>query len=371
VINLSQNILINVPSLQDPGGVASFYNSILPRLSNENYAVATLQIGSTNSRFNLLHPIADQLCFHQAITKNCVALVHINPSLNFRSFFRDGLFAYQSKLKGLPLLVFFHGWLKDFEQVVSKKLLWFFRSTYGKADGFIVLATEFKKVLEQWGITQPIYLGTTCVEDSLLADFSISEKLTQTKQANKIKILFLARLEKEKGIFETVDAVSVLIRKGLPVSLSIAGDGDIMGELWQHIIDKRLPEESVRFLDYLRNKEKIAAFSSHHIYCLPTYGEGLPASVLEAMAFGMPIVTRPVGGIRDFFINGKMGYTTDSKKPEDVAYFLERIISDKDRMIEMAIYNHKYAIDNFMASKVAEKIRTIYIEMLRVNSKAF
>jgi glycosyltransferase involved in cell wall biosynthesis len=364
-------LLITLPSLQGQGGVAGFYKSVLPHLSYEDWSVNTLEIGSTSSRCNRLHPIADQLSFHQAITKKCVGLVHINPSLNFRSFFRDGLFAYQAKLKGLPLLVFFHGWQKNFEQIVSTKLLWFFSRTYGKADGFIVLAIEFKKVLQQWGVTQPIHLGTTNVEESLLANFSISEKLTRIKKANKIKILFLARLEKEKGVFETVDAVSVLVKKGLPVSLSIAGNGEIMGELCQHIIDKRLPEESVRLLGYVRNKEKIAAFSDHHIYCFPTHGEGLPASVLEAMAFGMPIVTRPVGGIRDFFKNGKMGYTTDSRKPEDVAYFLEKIISDKDRMIEMAIYNYKYAINNFMASKVAEKLKAIYIEMLRVNSKAF
>ncbi len=169
-----------------------------------------------------------------------------------------------------------------------------------------------------------------------------------------------------------MDAVSLLMKKGLPVSLSIAGEGNIMDELRQHVIDKRLPEESIRFLGYVRNKEKIAAFSGHHIYCFPTsYSEGLPASVLEAMAFGMPVVTRPVGGIPDFFENGRMGYTTDSKKPGDVAYLLERLIDDKDKMIEMAIYNHKYAIDNFMASKVAEKIRTIYVEMLSVNSKSF
>lgn len=48
------------------------------------------------------------------------------------------------------------------------------------------------------------------------------------------------------------------------------------------------------------------------IFFFPFYGEGMPISVLEAMAFSMPVITRNVGGIKDFFINGEMGFCTDS-----------------------------------------------------------
>ena len=355
-----QNILITLPSTQDHGGVAGFYNSILPHLFDDKLTVSTLEIGSTKGRDNKLYPITDQLRFHKAITNHRPNLVHINPSLDIKSLIRDGLFILQAKRKRLPVIVFFHGWRKKFEQIVKNKLLWFFKLTYGQADSFIVLATEFKEVLQQWGITQEIYLGTTTVDESLVKNFSISNKLAQIKKAKEIKILFLARLERKKGIFETIDAVSKLIQKGLSVSLSIAGDGNILDELQQYVRKQKLSKSSIRFLGYVKNNDKSAAFTDHHIYCLPTYGEGLPISVLEAMAFGMPVVTRPVGGIADFFKDGTMGLLCQSKTATEIALSIEKIVLNKATLIEMSKYNFEYAKEHFMASSVAQKLVAIY-----------
>lgn len=355
-----QNILITLPSLQDQGGVASFYNSILHHLSNDKLIVSTLEIGSTKGRCNRLHLITDQLGFHKLITNHRPNLVHINPSLNLKSFIRDGLFILQAKRKRLPVIVFFHGWEKDFEQIVKNKLLRFFKLTYGQADCFIVLATEFKEALQRFGIRQPIHLGTTTVDESLVKNFSISNKLAQLNKVKEIKILFLARLETEKGVFETIDAVCKLIHKGLTVSLSIAGDGKIMDELQYYVKDQKIPDSSIRFLGYVKNCDKIAALTDHHIYCLPTYGEGLPTSVLEAMAFGMPVITRPVGGLKDFFKDGKMGLFCQSKTADEIALSLEKIILNKEMLFNMSKYNFEYARDHFMASSVAKKLTDIY-----------
>jgi glycosyltransferase involved in cell wall biosynthesis len=356
-----KHILITLPSLKDQGGVAGFYNSVLPYLSGEGFVISTLEIGSTRGAGRLLYPISDQLRFKRATSRLKPDLVHVNPSLGIKSFIRDGLFIYQAKRKRLPVIVFFRGWIKGFEQIVSKKLLWFFKLTYGQADCFIVLATDFKETLQKWGITQPIYLATTAVDESLVKGFSIFDKLKQLEKAREIKILFLARLEREKGVFETVDAISDLIRKGFPISLSIAGDGKILGELQQYVAEKRLAENSIRFLGYVKKGAKSAAFAQHHIYCLPTaYGEGLPNSILEAMAFGMPVVTRPVGGIADFFKDGRMGSLCQEKTADEIATSLEDLIVDRAKMIKMSKYNFDYAKEHFMASSVARNLVDIY-----------
>lgn len=78
----------------------------------------------------------------------------------------------------------------------------------------------------------------------------------------------------------------------------------------------------------LQEKKKIETFISHDIYCFPTYGEGMPVSLLEAMAFGFPVVTRPVGGIKDFFENGKHGFLTNSKDPEIFAELIEKFLKN-------------------------------------------
>ncbi len=361
-------IILTTPALSDQGGVASYINSVLPFLTNR-HDIHCFEIGGTKGKNGIFHPIVDQTGFHRLITSKQFDICHVNPSLNVKSFIRDGLFVWQAKRKGLPVFVFFHGWRKDFEQKVAGKYLPFFRNTFGRADAFIVLANEFKEVLRQWGVRQPIFLGTTTVEEGLLNGFSIEDKIRRIRQAEKIKILFLSRLEREKGVFETVDAVSDLSAQGYQVVLSIAGDGSVMAELRQYISTKKLPENTIHLLGYVQGSEKKAAFADNHIYCFPTrYGEGLPTSVVEAMAFGMPVVTCPVGGIADFFEDGVMGYLWKRGEPESLAELLKNLIGARGKITEFGRCNHIYAKENFMASRAAESLGSIYNRILCNNS---
>lgn len=361
--------LLTVPKLSDQGGVASYYNGVLSHLSPA--MITPFEIGGTNRAGGALYPFLDQIRFRMAVNRKRSGLVHINPSLNFKCLIREGLFAWQTKRLGLPLLVFWHGWEKSFEHILEKKYLWFFKRTYGYADGFIVLASEFERTLRKWGVVAPVYRETTCVDDSLLEGVHVNDKLEKLAHYNKeIKILFLARLEKAKGVFETVHAVKKLIDKKMLVSLTVAGDGNIRRELEEFTRKLGLSHEQVCFTGDIRGTEKVKVFASHHIYCFPTfYGEGLPTSVLEAMAFGMPVVTRPVGGLFDIFEDRKMGKLVHGKSPEEVAFCLEQMIMNKDSMVEIGRYNASYAKDNFMASKVACRLMNIYEQTIENHKK--
>jgi len=77
--------------------------------------------------------------------KNNYKLVHVNPSLDIKSFIRDGLLIQQAKKNGTPVIVFFRGWDKKFAQKIQSFFLPLFRFFYGKSDAFIVLASDFKK----------------------------------------------------------------------------------------------------------------------------------------------------------------------------------------------------------------------------------
>src|SRR3712207_2970921 len=81
---------------------------------------------------------------------------------------------------------------------------------------------------------------------------------------------------------------------------------------------------------YVRGADKIAALRTADVYLFPTeYGEGLPISILEAMAMQLQVVTRPVGGIADFFVDGEMGFVSDSVDPTVFADLVERLIDDR------------------------------------------
>lgn len=351
-------ILMTLPYLKAKGGVANFYNYILPYLNESNFKFDLLEIGSAKNKKKLFYRLKDQLRFKIHL-KYKPDLVFINPSIEIKSFLRDGLFVWQAKRKNLPVLVFFHGWDHRFAKKVSTKFYWFFKKTFAKADCFIVLASDFKKQLKEWGIKVPIYVLNTAVDDRLLKDFNIREKIERAKKNKVLKVLFLARIEKEKGIFETIDAFNMLVLKKLSVKLSIAGDGPALKEVKEYVNFLHI-NQYVNFLGYVTGKKKIETFISHDIYCFPTYyGEGMPVSLLEAMAFGLPVVTRPVGGIKDFFENGKHGFLTNSKDPKILAELMEKILKNDHLFKSISLYNHQFVKKNFMASKVAEKLKNI------------
>jgi glycosyltransferase involved in cell wall biosynthesis len=355
-------ILITMPNLNGEGGVATYYNSVLPFLKDSDFQINILEIGSWGRKFNILRPFQDQKNFHYACDLS-ISLVHINPSLGPKSFWRDGIFAWQTKRKNLPLLVFFRGWDHNFAKIVERKYLRFFNNTFAKADGFIVLASEFKLKLQEWGIKAPIFFETTAVDERLMRNFQHTGNLKSALKRKQVSILFLSRLDKKKGVFETIRAIKILRESGLNIQLTIAGDGVLKREAEKLVAHMHLSGDII-FLGYVRGQKKIDVLETHDIYCLPSNGEGLPNSVLEAMAFGMPVITTPVGGLKDVFQDGNMGFFLKSITPEHIAQQLEKLIVNSDLRSKISSYNFQYAQQHFLASNVAKRLENIYREII-------
>jgi glycosyltransferase involved in cell wall biosynthesis len=356
------NILITGPSLADQGGVASYYNAVLPHLSaQEKIGIHYMEIGGTKGMGGVLHPLIDQIRFRRTLAVINPTIVHVNPSLVLKSYIRDGLFVLQAKRLGYPVIVFFHGWEDNFESTMWATWLWFFRKTYLKADAFIVLASIFRDKLMAWGVTAPILLGTTTVSDDLVRNFSLAEKSEKLVTEPVLKILFLARLEKEKGVLEAMEAVTMLRAQGRLVTLTVAGDGACMDAVREFADRHDNLKEFLFVMGDVRGDRKVSLLASHHLFCFPTsYGEGMPISVLEAMIFGMPVITCPVGGLRDFFENGKMGYLVKQRSVTDIVAAIERLVDDRNMLKRMSSYNQRYATERFLASRVADYLGDVY-----------
>lgn len=353
-----RKILVTVPHLHEQGGVSGFYHAVLPHFQPE--LVMPLQVGGVGGR-RVLSPLMDQLHFRGAIRKQEPDLVHINPSLCFKCLVRDGLFAWQTKESGRPLVVFWHGWNRVFEQQISIRYRRYFLRTFGRADAFIVLAGDFERKLREWGVEKPVFCCTTAVEEELLNGFSVERKGKEFFEERTKKILFLARLEKSKGVLETVKAVKILLDQGQSVRLTVAGDGPVRQELETLSRTLNLGSRQVTFTGDVRGRDKARIFGDHHVYCFPTsYGEGLPTSVLEAMAFAMPVITSHAGGLADMFEDGRMGKVLRTNTPEEVAACLAQLLDKPEKMAEIARFNGEYARKHFMGSVVKDRLMAIY-----------
>jgi glycosyltransferase involved in cell wall biosynthesis len=109
------------------------------------------------------------------------------------------------------------------------------------------------------------------------------------------RILFLGRVEKRKGILELLLAVSLLKHSFPMIKLIIGGDGDI--DAVREKIRKLNISENVEVLGWINADQKANELTRALIFTLPSYDEGLPMAMLEAMAVGKAVVVTPVGGI--------------------------------------------------------------------------
>ncbi len=352
---IEKRLLISLPKLSKTGGVSSYWNAILPELKkNSDIKIQKIEVGGHGK--NVLGLISDQLNFKKKLNQK-IDQVILNPSLGMRSFFRDAFFAKKIAKKNIPFLVFFHGWNLEFEKKVDNNYKRLFLKSFGKANTIVVLSEDFKNKLKDWGYDGKIIVETTTLESSLIQDFSFKSKIKKFNSSDKIKILFLARLEKEKGIFETIEAFKNISKSIENIELTIAGEGLTLPEVKKEVLN----DNNIKVIGYVEGKSKVDVFQENHIYCLPSYSEGLPITVLEAMSFGMPVITTKVGGLKEFIKDGKMGFFVRIKNVKDLEDKFEFLIENRNKIIEIGMYNYNYAHLKLLNNQVAKRMKS-YID---------
>jgi glycosyltransferase involved in cell wall biosynthesis len=350
-------VLITHPDAR--GGVSNYYRQLHGRFTMPvHHFVVGRTLAERGHLQKTLRRLADYWRFATQLRKNNIDLVHLNPSLDTKSFIREGFFALLARAKKKKVVVFFHGWKKNCEVGIERYFLWIFNWIFGKADALIVLSNENKETLKRWSVEKPIYKEVTVINDNELVGFDIQDTLNNRKNSKRWRILFLARIIKEKGIYEALEAHSLVQRRHPVVELVIAGDGVELDNVKSFVRSHNL--HNVTFAGYIKGQEKLRRFQEAHILFLPSYAEGCPVSVIEAMAFGLPVVTRSVGGVVDFFKNKRNGFITESLDPNVMAELIEKLFEDKNLYEKISLHNYQYAQSHFLASKAALRLEKIY-----------
>lgn len=352
-------VLIVHPDFSRLGGIETYLLKVGPRLKTEHVFCAIAQRpGESNFLQRITRILGDYLRFWKELGRTSCDIVHLNPSLEIKSFFREALFLLLAKLRGKKVLVFIHGWQPVLEQKIGKNGL-LFRLLYGRTDEFIVLAQSFADTLSRWGIKKPIHLETTVIDDNSLSGFDLESAIKARLSAKNKTVAFASRIIPAKGLDITLHALSTLQRKGGLFELIIAGDGTFTEEA--RALAKHLSIQNTRFVGSLSPDQVYELLRNSHVLCFPTqHAEGFPNIIVEAMAFGLPIVSRPVGGVADFFEAGVHGYLSEDTNPDVFAILIERIFANPQQYCDMAHANHQYAKKHFLASQAAVRLDRIY-----------
>ena len=353
---MAMKLLINTPSLALLGGVANHYAGLRPFWTERvryNTVGKRLRAKAGGGKYWLPYDVVKFVLRLLLFRPDAVLL---NPSLGASALRRDFVFLRIARALGFKVAVFVHGFDWDYAKRIDKE--WVARN-FNMASLIFVLARQFEDELKSWGVTVPVRLTTTKVDDFMLKGFDLQAERDFTKR----RVLFLARIEKEKGVYEAADTYAILKERYPDLTLTYVGDGSELAALKRYVADRRLG--GVTFTGRLSGAALAEEYrKANFFFFFTSYGEGMPAVVLEAMAFGLPVFTRRVGGLADFFEDGKMGYITDSLDPRDFAAAMGPYLESAVLTEKVSLYNARYAKAHFMASRVARQIEDTVRESL-------
>jgi glycosyltransferase involved in cell wall biosynthesis len=159
-------------------------------------------------------------------------------------------------------------------------------------DGVIVPRQSTKEQLREYGVSVPIYGVPNGI------DVTPYEEPPDASAATGYDLLVVSRLVYRKGIDQLIDAMELVAKSQPDVRLGIAGDGPQREELQQQVASRGL-EDSIEFLGYVPEEEKIALLHAADLFVLPSRQEGFGIAVLEAMATGTPVVVNDLAVLRD------------------------------------------------------------------------
>jgi len=341
--------LILVPAQDRHGGVYNFYENLEDHLDGD---MAYFYFGEPAFRFNnkLVVTLIYIFKFVKILFKLQPKLVVLNTSLNLNAVFRDSIYILISKVFRKKTIVFWRGWnfnnekhLKYPYSIITHLLL--------KSNKAIVLFSKIENSLKRLGYKKEVFQLTTMVGD-LAFNQSVKEKNKDT-----FDLVFLSRIETYKGVYELLEAYIILKNKYADIRLIIAGNGSQLDKLVNYVKEHNI--KGIIFTGYIKGQEKYNLLASGHLYIFPSYSEGMPNAVLEAMALGLPIITTPVGGLNDFFVEDVMGSYVKIKDVNSIVDKIEKLYFDEELRTSMSENNRVYAKEHFSGQVVYNNLKQI------------
>ncbi len=280
-------------------------------------------------------------------------LVHIHSAFG-ASFTRSIPFIRMASKRGLPLVNHIHAddWGPFYEEATDDKKRRI-AEVYSSCDRIIALSQE-------WAGT----LSTVVSDDKIvvLENFSPVYDEGFIPDWDSKTVIFMSRLERIKGCDILPEICDEVLSRVPDAKFFICGEGS-MGDSLRVELRKRKLDDRVKLLGWIGVDRKIEILKQGSVFLLPSYGEGMPMCVLEAMGLGLPVVATNVGGIPQLVANKKNGYICEPGDVKSISKALIALLGNPKKCSAMSSEAKKSA-ETRSFSAYSKQLKKIYDELL-------
>ena len=350
-------MLVLGPSRDAISGVTTHVNALLDsRLAGE-FVLEHFQVGSEGrnegAAARLLRLALSPIALAAAVLRRGAAVVHLNTSLNAKAWWRDLVYLLVAKACGARVVLQVHGGaLERFVFRLRAALRW--------PDAVVVLSQREQETWRRLAPEQNVALlpnGIDCAP-------YLRYKRSVPAPGEPLRLVYIGRLVPAKGLTETIEALALARSNGVAVHLTIAGGGPEEARLRALVREFDL-EREVSFAGATLGEDKALLLSQADALCLPSYSEGLPYSLLEAMAAGVVPIVTPVGAIPDVVQDGVHGALVPVQDSDAIAEAIRALSLDRALLARMSAACRKRIAATYSIERVASGFATLYSSLSR------
>lgn len=296
--------------------------------------------------------------FWMLLTNRAIKIVHIHGAAKGSMARKYIAFFISKYFFGKKVIYHSHGSeLKDFyfksPQVVKRWIAHFFNNV----DVIVCLSVQWEAFFNQNFKVKKVFVLENIVDRKELA----ANKVLKTPEG-PVKFLFLGAIGNRKGIFDLLGVIAKNRDKYLgQIKLSVGGNGEV--EKLNNFIKTNNLEDIVTFEGWVTGTKKDELLATNDIYFLPSYNEGLPLSILEAMSFKMPIVSTNVGGIAEVVKTDINGFLINPGDSQAIENSLNWFIDHKNEIAPMGSASLKM-VEPYYSDNVIAKLSKLYQDIL-------
>jgi glycosyltransferase involved in cell wall biosynthesis len=344
-------VLLLGPSREAISGVTTHLNALFGSRLAANFDLVHFQVGSEGRSEGALGRLArfatSPFSLAAAILRHDAQLVHINTSLNPKSYWRDLAYLLVAKLCGARVVYQVHGGSL---------------ATFGPArwsarlpDVVVVLSQAER---DRFRAAAPSQLVEALPNGIDCLPYQRYNRAASEPGA-PLRLIYIGRIAPGKGLLESLEALRLVRSRGLAARLVLAGTGSEEARLRQYVRDAGLARD-VTFIGPAYGDQKVRLLSQADVLLLPSYSEGLPYSLLEAMAAGVVPVVTPVGAIPDVVTDGEHGVLVQPRDAHGIALALEKLSGDKVALASMSAACRKRIAGAYSIERVAKDFSELY-----------
>ncbi|MEG1581495.1 MAG: glycosyltransferase family 4 protein, partial [Bacteroidaceae bacterium] len=329
------------------GGVAMVLNSY-SNIYEPFRFVATTRHGSTITK--LLTLCKAYVCVLWLCVFGGIEVVHIHGA-SYNSFWRKRVFISLVKFLGKKVVYHIHGGgFRDFTEKNKTAVV----KTLHKCDCIVALSDSWRNYFVN---------ELSCTNVKVIKNIVPSPQIEETEKDEVLHFMILGLVCEQKGIFDLIQAVKRLketVKEKFV--LHIGGLGET--ERLQREIKENDLTDCVHFEGFVANSDKVNLLNRCDFYVLPSYTEGLPISILEAMSYSLPIVSTPVGGIPEV-VDDANGILVQSGDVDALTSALKKMITDKQMRQSMGERSWQ-KVQPHLPENVEKELTEMYEKLLKI-----